>query len=152
MEALSGILNDLKINNTIWIQLGCFIVSYLALSNFIFKPYHAAYRKRKENTVGGEEFAERVIQETEALTGEYESKARQINANFSEVYNEKKVDAMKEYDRIVGQARGEAQSLQDKVRQQIGVEVQGARTELNKEIPKVSLEMASKLIGKEITQ
>ena len=152
MDALAGILKTLNIDNTIWFQLGCFVVSYLALSNLIFKPYYAAFAKRKERTVGGEESAEAMVKETSALNEQYESRAREINSEFKTIYDTEKASATKEYNEQISAARNSAQELTEKVKGQIATEVKKAKEELDKEVPSVSKEMVSRLVGKEVTR
>ena len=152
MEALTGILNTLKINQTIWIQLGCFLISYLALSNLIFKPYYKVFVKRKESTFGGEELAEKTTQEASALKERYEHRAQEINIEFKTIFEQQRSEATKESSHKLAEARKTAQSLSESVRQRINKEVGRAQVELNKEVPAVSAAIASKLIGKEVVQ
>lgn len=152
MEALTGVLQTLKLDHTIWIQLGCFVVAYLALSNLIFKPYYKVLMQRKEQTTGGTESAERLVQEAGALTEKYELRAREINAEFKAIYDQERASATKAYGEKVAAAREGAQALAENIREKVSGEVKKAKGELSREVPQVSAAIASKLIGKEVTQ
>ena len=95
------LLKSLGVNSTLWYQLACFIVSYLALSNLILKPYMAALHERENRTVGGEETAIRLIEEASHLHAELEQKARAIHASVKHVYDSSRTEAMAEYDRTI---------------------------------------------------
>ena len=151
MEALTSVLTTLKIDSTIWIQLGCFLVSYIALSNLIFKPYYKVYLERNKRTVGGEEHAEKMVQETAQLNEKFASRTREINSEFKTIYDAEKASASKVYNQKITDARGSTQEMTESVRTQIVSEVKKAQGELEKEIPFVSGAIASKLTGKEVT-
>lgn len=152
MEAVLGILDTLKLNNTIWIQLGCFMVAYLAMSQLLFKPYYEAYRKRQERTVGGEETAEKLTQEALEMQESYEGKLRAVNAEFKTIYDQEKSEAQKSFNDKVAGARKEAEGVLEETRTQVATKVVDVQKDLEKEIPAISSAMASKLIGKEISQ
>jgi F-type H+-transporting ATPase subunit b len=145
------ILSALGVNSTVWVQLACFIVAYLALSQLIFKPYLAAYQERSKRTVGSEQYAERIIEETRQLQSQYESKARAINQDYKAIYDESRTKAMREQDAVVSRARAEASTLLVEQRALIQREVENAHRELSHKISPVALVMASKLLGKELS-
>ncbi|MEK7354988.1 MAG: hypothetical protein AAB250_00965, partial [Bdellovibrionota bacterium] len=74
------ILRSLGVDGTLWIHMACFLVSYVALTQLILKPYMAALRERETRTVGNEEHAVRLVEEANQLNSEYEQKARAINS------------------------------------------------------------------------
>lgn len=133
------------------IQLVCFLVSYLALSNLVLKPYSAALRERENRTVGNEELAVRLDHEANELYSEYEQKARAVNFEVKKAYDEARAAAMKEYERVVQTARQEAQETLASARQKIANEIQSARKVLSAEVPAVGSAIASKLAGKDIS-
>ncbi|MES2857436.1 MAG: ATP synthase F0 subunit B [Bdellovibrionota bacterium] len=145
------ILKSLGVDSTIWIHLACFLVSYIALTQLILKPYMAAMKEREKRTLGSEETAVRIIEEANDLHAEYEKRAREVNSTIKGLYDQSRTTATKEYDRLVEAARSEVGILLDASRTQIGAEVQTARRTLSGEIPNVATAIASKLAGKEIS-
>lgn len=145
------ILKSLGVDSTIWIHLACFLISYVALTRLILKPYMAAQKEREKRTVGGEQNAVRIIEEANDLHSEYEQKARSVNSQIKGFYDQSRTTAMKEYDRLVEAARAEANQLLEASRTEIGAEVLTARRTLSADIPAVATAIASKLAGKEIS-
>jgi F0F1-type ATP synthase membrane subunit b/b' len=145
------ILTSLGVDHTLWIQLACFIVSYLAISNLIIKPYMAALKERELRTLGGEENAVRLIEEANQLGVAYEQKARSINNEIKSFYDRSRTEAMAEQESLVQSARNDAGGTLETAREKITSEIQSARKTLAAEVPAVSAAMASKLAGKEIS-
>jgi len=145
------ILKSLGVNATFWVHLACFLASYVALTQLIFKPYLKALREREARTVGSEEHAARLIQESTQLQGEYEQKAKALNARIKSTFDSSRAEALKEYDRLIEEARAQAQGILDESRAQLEKEVQAARKALATETPNVSLTIASKLAGKDLS-
>ncbi len=145
------ILNSLGIDKTVWIQLACFVVSYIFLSNFVFKPYLKAFHERERRTIGNEDLAARIIDEAHQLHGEYEKKAKALNLEIKNFYEKARAESMHEFDVIVKKARDDAGDLVDEARTKISAEVQRARQSISAEIPVVSSVIASKLVGKELS-
>lgn len=145
------LLKSLGVNSTLWIQLACFIVSYLAFTTLVLKPYMAALREREKRTVGNEETAVRLIEQTNSLHAEYEKKAKAINSEIKGVYDKTRSEAMKDYDQLVSKAREEATGLLEQSRTEISTAIQKARQTVLAEVPAVSTAIASKLAGKELS-
>ncbi len=151
MQIVLSLLTALGVNQTIWVQLGCFLVSYVALTELIFKPYMKAYHEREKRTVGGEEFATRIIEEAKELSGNYERKAREINSEIKSMYDQKRSDALRDYEKMLAEARESSTELIAAARTKIAIEVEAARKKLVTEIPAVSGAIASRLAGKDLS-
>ena len=151
MQIVLSLLSALGVNETIWIQLGCFLVSYVALTQLIFKPYLKAYHERENRTVGGEETAIRIIEEAQELTGTYEKKAREMNSEIKHVYDRKRAEAMKDYEAMLAEARENSSTLIEAAREKVKTEVEAARKKLSAEIPAVSSAIATRLAGKDLS-
>ena len=151
MQTVVSLLSSLGVNQTIWIQLGCFLVSYVSLTELVFKPYMKAYHERENRTVGGEETAIRIIEEAQELTSSYEKKAREMNSQIKHVYDQKRLEAMKDYETVLAAARESSASLIEADREKVKTEVEAARKTLSAEIPAVSSAIASRLAGKDLS-
>jgi F-type H+-transporting ATPase subunit b len=151
MQIVLSLLTALGVNQTIWIQLGCFLVSYLALTELVFKPYMKAYHEREKRTVGGEESAIRIVEEAQELTGHYEKRAREMNSEIKHVYDKKRSEALKDYEAMLAEARKTSSSLVEASRAKIKTEVEAARKKIAAEIPAVSGAIASRLAGKDLS-
>jgi F-type H+-transporting ATPase subunit b len=145
------IFTSLGVDSTIVIHLICFLISYVALTQLILKPYMRALEEREKRTVGGEELAVRLVEEAADLQGQYEVKAREINSQITSIYNQSRTAAQKDSDVLVDAARKEASGLLETSRAQISTEVQAARKTLSAEVPAVGAAIASKLAGKDLS-
>jgi F0F1-type ATP synthase membrane subunit b/b' len=145
------VLKSLGVDSTIWIQLACFIVSYLALSHLVLKPYMRAFHERENRTIGGEETAVRIIEETQVLHTELETRSRALHAKIKGFYDESRTEAMKEYEQLVGRARGDANNLLKISRLEIETQIRTARKALTTEVPHIASAIASKVAGKEFS-
>ncbi|MCB0384998.1 MAG: ATP synthase F0 subunit B, partial [Bdellovibrionales bacterium] len=121
------ILTALGVNSTLGIQFIIFLVAYVFLTTLVFKPYHRAYEERVKRTEGNTDLAERILTESKDLELQFEQKARALNNETKIIFDHSRTEAMKEYDRMVSQARDRAKSIMEKTRLQIGHEFESAR-------------------------
>lgn len=145
-----GFLTALGVNETIFVQFGLFLVTFVILYYLVFKPYYAASKERGRRTVGSYEFAERLIDETKDLEQSYEKKAREMNSQFKYIYDVARSEALREYDKVVAESRAKAKALIEKYRDKVNAQLEGARQDLDREIPAVSNTVVSKMLGKDL--
>ena len=145
------ILSSLGVNSTIWLQLACFLISYVALTQLVLKPYLAAYNERQGRTVGNEEKAVRLLEETNEIQSAYADKVRAINSETKAIYDASRTKALKEAETSLAGARGEAATLLDTARSTISTEIQTARKTLSADVPAIGATIASKLAGKDLS-
>lgn len=146
------LLTSLGVDKTFWYQAACFLVSFLALTQLVFRPYMRALHERENRTVGNEETATKLVQEAHDLQTQYETKAKQVNSQIKQAFDASRANAQKEYDTLVLSAREEAVRLIDESRVQLMSQIQAARKAVAAEIPGVSLAIASRLAGKDMSQ
>ncbi len=142
------IIHQLGINQTVFLQLCIFLVTYLFVENLLFKPYFAALEEREKKTVGGEELAAELQKETQELHTRFETKARHINGEINEIYAAVRGEAAKEYERIIADARTQAQKVVDEARAKIEASMKAARTHLGEEAKQISSSIIHKLLAK----
>ena len=144
-------LEALGVNATVGIQFVLFLITYIILSNVLFKPYYKAFLTRGEKTVGNTEHAERLLAESHDLEAEYEQKAREMNVKVRAIFEENRQQGMREQEKYMAEARSKAKQILDENKQKVQTEVTRARQDLNKEVTQVSQAIASKLLGKDLT-
>jgi F-type H+-transporting ATPase subunit b len=145
------LLKSLGIDGTLWIHIACFAVSYLALSNFVFKPYAKALAEREKRTVGGEELAQQLLIQAGEINANYEQKAKAISASIRAEYDKNRVEALRESETLITAARLEAAKLLEASRTKIASEIGAAKNSLAAEVPSITSAIASKMAGKEIS-
>jgi F-type H+-transporting ATPase subunit b len=143
-----AILEQLGINQTVFIQFFIFLVAFFTLSQVVFKPYLQAFEERERRTKGGEDLAQELLQQSVDLKRQYEQKARQVNGEIKTVYDSYRDQATKEYNEIVARARAESQKLIEEARAKVGVEILEATKKLREEAPAVASAITQKLLAK----
>ena len=151
MDIILGVLDQLKINNTIWLQLICFLITYFFISTLLIKPYYKAYLSRQARTIGNQEQAIKTTEEAEAQYLKYQEQARAINLEIKDIFDKSRKDAVQEQDRLVAGARAEGQKKIEAGRNEIATEFARARQDIQKEVADVSQLIRAKMLGKETT-
>jgi F0F1-type ATP synthase membrane subunit b/b' len=150
MELLLSIKNSLGFNESLFVHLACFAVSYISLYLLVYKPYSQALLVRRARTVGQEEAADKMNEEAVQLQTRFEAKAKSLNVEINKFYEESRASASREYDRIVDAAQTKTGEILKSARAQLGKETAAARDVLQRDIPSVGSAIATKLSGKEI--
>jgi len=150
MEMISGILNSLGVNSTLWIQMGVFLLAYLVLSQFLFKPYLAVFHERHQQTSAQVDHADRIIEETKNLQKDYETQARILNREHRAIYDQSRTEALREFDRLVGEAKDEASEIMAQAQKKITKSLEESEKNLEHEVPDLALKIASQVLGKDL--
>ena len=141
-----GILEQLGLNHTYFIQFAVFVFALLILSQFVFKDFLALYERRENETTGTEGLALEEIQKAKALSENYESVARNINGQIKEIFDTYREEASAEYQKIVSRARLEATRLIEENRSRVTVELGEATQKLQSELPALAQAVVKKLV------
>jgi F0F1-type ATP synthase membrane subunit b/b' len=144
------LLAQLGVDSSLGIQLLLFLIVFAILKYLLFTPYYAAYVERRERTLGKTELAERFVSEARELEAQYGIRAQEANDRFRTVYDSARTEAVKEYDRLVSQARAKSRTMIEESRQGIEKQMTAARTQLGQEVAGVSQLINRKLIGKDL--
>ncbi len=150
MDAVVNIIKALGVNDTLWIQMGIFIFSFLIIKTVIFKPFFAAFEGRHSATEGNSQSAEKIFSQTRELESLYQRKARSLNADVKAIFDKARLEANLEQERILNEAKQKAREALDKYRDQIQAEVGRAREDLIKEGPILGGAIAEKLLANEV--
>src|SRR5258705_9331734 len=105
------LLVQLGVNQTLPIQIATFLVCFVVLKYFLFGPYYAAFNERKDRTLGKTELAERFIAEARELEEKFGVRAQEVNDRFREVFDKSRLEAVKEYDRLINEARAKTKAI-----------------------------------------
>ena len=144
------ILLAIGIDQTVFVQLIIFLVTFFFLNFLVFKPYFNAHQERAQRTIGNTNLAAQVIEDVHGLECEYQEKAKKINHQHKTIFDESKTKAMEEYDSIISSARIRSKEILEKNKKMIQKEIKKSEDQLLSEVPVVSSAIASKILGKEI--
>ena len=151
MDQFLSILKQLGVDNSVWIQLVFFLISYAALSQLLFKPYMKNLDYRKKNTTGNAEEATRLNTAAENLAMDYQGQVKAQNAKAASIYDQLKAEGQAEEDRLVAGAKKQATQLLDETRKKIQTDMAAAKEGLKAQIPQISRQIASRVLGRELS-
>lgn len=141
-------LNALGLNHTAFLQFAIFSVTFFVLTFGLFSPFAKALEERQERTKGATAASEDLVNETNSLRQQFETKARSINGEIKSIYDENRSQGVKESEKILTTAREQANSIVEKARASVAAQVAEAQRKLKDEVPVVANAIAAKLLSK----
>ena len=130
IDIVKQILLQLGANQTVFIQLGFFIIAITFLTVVVYSPYFKAADKRLEKTKGADAVAKDAAQEAKNLSLIYQNKAREINDKIKNIFDSDKAKAQKKAADILIQSKTKAEELTQKSRAEIAHQVQQAEAQI----------------------
>ncbi|RME18343.1 MAG: hypothetical protein D6797_00630, partial [Bdellovibrio sp.] len=122
-----------------------FLITYVFLSKYIFNPYLKAYVERVRRTRGNKEKATEILEEVKAKEQEFQDLARRLNAEYKEIYDSKKIEALKEQQKMLLMAKDEQKEKYEQVKEKVQAQLELARRDLDQEAQKISEAIVRKL-------
>jgi F-type H+-transporting ATPase subunit b len=151
MILLANSLTSPAIGTIFWSIL-IFLMFFLVLTKFAWKPVLSAIRSREEMIKGSLESAERAREEMKRLQSDNEAILKKAREEREGILKE----ARDVRDRLISEAKGraseEAEKLVEKARVGIESEKRKALSEIHEQVANLSVEIASKLLGKKLQQ
>ena len=127
-----------------------FLLFWLLIGKFAFKPIAAALRKREADIQGSLDEAKRVRQDMLNLKAENEELLVQAREERAKILKEAKDAGNKIVDEAKGRAKEEAQKIVASSKEQIENQKMAAITDLKNQVGAISLEIAEKVLRKEL--
>lgn len=148
---LSGSLTTPALGTVFWTTI-IFILFFLILKKFAWKPILGAIKQRDEMIKGSLASAERAREEMLKLQSDNEAILRKAREEREYILKE----ARDIRDKLIAEAKGkaseEAEKLVEKARAGIEREKAKALSEIHEQVASLSVEIASKLLGEKLTQ
>jgi F-type H+-transporting ATPase subunit b len=135
---------------TMLFQLGVFVVLVLLVSKFGSRPILEVMRKREEHIKDQIASAEKSRKEAEALVEEQKKLLEQARTEANEIIQRAKRQKEAEAEQIISEAKVRADQLIDEASKRIQLEQEKALKELRDQVGVLSLQLASKLLEKEV--
>ena len=123
---------------------------YFVAKKFLFGPVMKIIKDRQQEIDGMYESAESARDEADALRSEYQEKLSAAQATSERLVKEATVRAQSREEEILRQARAEASAIMDKAAADIAQEKKKAINDAKDEIARLSLEIAGKVVGREL--
>lgn len=141
-------LQQLGINATVIVQFVIFIATFVALIKLVYEPFTAIYEKRLQNTKGSVEIADDIHKKSQELHAQYSVKAKEVHGKISEIFKQSKTEASAEQDKILMQAKAEANVVLESNRKNLQVRAIQLETELKDMKSSLVMAINNKLLGK----
>ena len=135
---------------TLIAQLLNLFIQVMLIKKFLFKPIREVLAKRK--ALADAEIAEatKAKEEAESLKSEYEESMKQARDKANDILNTAQKSASQQSEEIIREANAQAVSIKAKAERDIEQERRKAVNEIKDEIGDMAMEIAGKVIGREI--
>ncbi|MFD1389536.1 F0F1 ATP synthase subunit B [Alkalibacillus flavidus] len=133
------------------IQLIMFIILLALITKFAWRPLMNVMQEREEHVANEIDTAEKNRQEAERLMQEAQDELQGTRQNAQKIIEDAKETAKSEQNTMIAEAKEEAQRIKDNARQEIEQEKERAVQALQEQVGTLSVQIASKVIEKELT-
>ena len=133
-------------------QLINLLLLFLLLKHFLFKPVQNILNARQAEIDKSYADAETAQTRAEELRDEYEKRISDAKAEAADIAKAASRKAQAHYDEVVGTAKADAARLREKAEAQIEQEKKKAMNELKDEISGIAVDIAYKVVEREIDE
>lgn len=127
-----------------------FMITFLLLRKFLFKPVKKMIDDRQREIDGLYTDAGEAKANAEAMRLDYENRLDSARAERDEIIRDAVKRAQKREQEIIGEANAAANAIREKAEADIAQEKKKALNEVKNEISAISVEIAGKVVGREI--
>ena len=135
---------------TLIAQLLNLFIQVMLIKKFLFKPIREVLAKRKALADAELADAAKAKEEAESLKSEYEESMKQARDKANDILNTAQKSATQQSEEIIREANAQAVSIKAKAERDIEQERRKAVNEIKDEIGDMAMEIAGKVIGREI--
>lgn len=139
----------IDLDSTVFVQLAIFVVTALALSKFLFKPYLAIRAQRGAGMEGARDEARRLDEEAAARLADYESSLASAKSRASAERGKLQSEAVAREHAITDAARAKTQDALDAARKKLAADAAAARAQLEPRAQEIARGIFKKILGRE---
>ena len=133
-------------------QICNLMIQLVIFKKFLLKPIKQVIADRKAKADSEIADAQKLRTEAEAMKAEYEQNLQNARAEANEIVANAQKTATTRGEEIVGEARAQAAALKQKAEADIAQERKKAVNEVKDEIGGIAMEIASKVVEREISE
>ena len=133
-------------------QICNLMIQLLIFKKFLLKPVKQVIADRKAKADSEIADAQKLRTEAEAMKAEYEQNLQNARAEANQIVARAQKTATARSEEIVGEARAQAAALKQKAEADIAQERKKAVNEVKDEIGGIAMEIASKVVEREISE
>jgi F-type H+-transporting ATPase subunit b len=142
--------------NIIWsnffVQLVAFIILFLLLQRFAFKPLFGIMEQRRQMVLEQMNSAEKNRAEADQFIEEQKQALQQARKEAHDIIEQARVTSSKQADEIVQTARNESSRIKEEALREIEAEKNKAVAALRAQVSGLSVLIASKIIEKQVDE
>jgi F-type H+-transporting ATPase subunit b len=140
----------IDVDGTVVVQFALFLIMFLVLSRFLFRPYLQMRDQRDKGIAGARHEAHDMEHRAAKMVADYDSKLTRAKQRGGEERARLRSEGAARERQLLGAARDEAGKVLDEARKNIGKQTDAARTTLNAEANVLAKQMAKKILGREV--
>ena len=133
-------------------QICNLMIQLVIFKKFLLNPVKNVIAERKAKADSQIADAKKLREEAEAMKAEYEQNLQNARAEANEIVSNAQKTATARSEEIVGEARAQAAALKQKAEADIAQERKKAVNEVKDEIGGIAMEIASKVVEREISE
>ena len=145
---MGAILEQLGINQSIFIQIAVFAVFFLIAGPLFFQPYLDLLERRYQRTVEDKKAAQEMMEKASAKLEEYKKILADERAAARKDFEILVAAVKREESAIVAAARAEARDLTQKARDAVQAESEALRGQLSIEVESMAQGLANQLLAR----
>ena len=140
----------IDIDQTVWIQLGLFLVVAFICSRLLFRPYLRMRDERSAGIEGARDEATRLSAEADARFTRYEGQLEGARVRAQDERRKMRSEAAERQRQVTDRARAEATGALDEAKTRIRGESEAARVQLLPQAQQLAGEIADALLGRRV--
>ncbi len=145
---MNELLEQLSLDQTFFTELALVAVTFLALSQFYFKPFLELIEARHKKTVEDRESAERIAQQAEAKLAQYQRTLGAERARIKKQFEVALQEAKKQESLILSQAREEAKRLTQEAVDAVHKQREGLSAQIQAEVEQFAQSISERLLSR----
>jgi F-type H+-transporting ATPase subunit b len=140
----------IDIDNTLWIQLGLFLLLLFFLTRVVFRPYLKLRDARAASMEGAREEARAMSSEAVARLADYDARLAQARQRGADERARVHAEGTAREAEVLAAARAESQRSLDAARAALAAQAGTLRGEMKPRVSEIATAMAGKLLGREV--
>jgi len=141
----------IDVDGTVIVQFGLFLLLFFVANVFLFQPYLRLRERRKQGIEGARAEAERMTGEADAKLADYEKQLAGARSRANEEGRKVRAEAAAHEKDVTDKARAAAQQSIDQAAAKMRQETEAARLQLLPQANTLARQIASKLLGREVS-
>ena len=140
----------IDLDGTVLVQFGFFVIMFIVLGRFMFRPYLKMREDRDKGIDGARKEARHMEESANKIVAEYDAQLNRAKLRGAEERQKLRTEAAVRERQLLGAARDEAQKVLGEARGKIASEAAAARTTLTAQSAALAKQMAKKIVGREV--